>query len=495
MLPLVPDDGVPHVLRLCSVFEPETGGRSGQRLDARAARFDPIGGMQNHTATLTRCLDAQGLRQTVVTSRLAARAGATRLGRSAVVHRTGPADRPAASAVGTRRAAARARPAVGPGRRRPRPPGRGPGRPAPGAAGRPPARLPAGGDAALQRGVHAARRLTADAAPAGGGRGGGAPHAAPGDAVVVLTEKTAAAVRADGVPAGRVHTIPSGFDPALFAGRSRGRARRRGPPADRLRRPAGAAEAPRRPGRGLRAHAGAGRAGGGRRRSGPGAGGAGGRGQPGARADHPARLRPARRRPRGAGGARRARAALGVRGDGVGAHRGDGRGPARGRQRRRRDPHRRPGRRHRAARAPRSTPRPSPRPSTGCWATASCGRGSRPAPGSGRASTHGRTWPSGWRRSTTGSAAACGRPSRHDRRRQPGRRPGARVRLARLPRRRLPAARAGVAAGADHRGLGGRGRRRRLAGPGSRGGRRARGRGPAGPAAALGAEPSGSARH
>jgi 2-deoxystreptamine N-acetyl-D-glucosaminyltransferase/2-deoxystreptamine glucosyltransferase len=39
------------------------------------------------------------------------------------------------------------------------------------------------------------------------------------DAVVALTERTAAAVRADGVPAARVHTIPSGFDPGLFAGR------------------------------------------------------------------------------------------------------------------------------------------------------------------------------------------------------------------------------------------------------------------------------------
>jgi glycosyltransferase involved in cell wall biosynthesis len=45
--------------------------------------------MQNHTAALTRCLDALGLRQTVLTSRLAARTGAVRLGRHAVVRRTG----------------------------------------------------------------------------------------------------------------------------------------------------------------------------------------------------------------------------------------------------------------------------------------------------------------------------------------------------------------------------------------------------------------------
>jgi glycosyltransferase involved in cell wall biosynthesis len=50
-----------HVLRLCSVFEaPEASlGASG---------FDPIGGMQIHTAQLTRGLDALGIRQTVVTA-------------------------------------------------------------------------------------------------------------------------------------------------------------------------------------------------------------------------------------------------------------------------------------------------------------------------------------------------------------------------------------------------------------------------------------------
>jgi glycogen synthase len=37
------------------------------------------------------------------------------------------------------------------------------------------------------------------------------------DAVVVLTQRTAAALRADGVPAERIRVIPSGFEPALFA--------------------------------------------------------------------------------------------------------------------------------------------------------------------------------------------------------------------------------------------------------------------------------------
>jgi glycogen(starch) synthase len=50
-----------HVLRLCSVFEaPEAS------LDASG--FDPIGGMQVHTAQLSRGLDALGMRQTVVTA-------------------------------------------------------------------------------------------------------------------------------------------------------------------------------------------------------------------------------------------------------------------------------------------------------------------------------------------------------------------------------------------------------------------------------------------
>jgi 2-deoxystreptamine N-acetyl-D-glucosaminyltransferase/2-deoxystreptamine glucosyltransferase len=38
------------------------------------------------------------------------------------------------------------------------------------------------------------------------------------DAVVVLTVRTAAALRSDGVAAERIETLPSGFDPALFAG-------------------------------------------------------------------------------------------------------------------------------------------------------------------------------------------------------------------------------------------------------------------------------------
>jgi glycogen synthase len=51
-----------RVLRLCSVFEaPPAASRAG-------ARFDAVGGMQNHTGQLARALDARGVRQTVVTA-------------------------------------------------------------------------------------------------------------------------------------------------------------------------------------------------------------------------------------------------------------------------------------------------------------------------------------------------------------------------------------------------------------------------------------------
>ena len=50
-----------NVLRLTSVFEPSPG-------PSLAARWDPVGGMQVHTAQLTRSLQRLGVRQTVVTA-------------------------------------------------------------------------------------------------------------------------------------------------------------------------------------------------------------------------------------------------------------------------------------------------------------------------------------------------------------------------------------------------------------------------------------------
>lgn len=217
-----------HVLRLCSVFEPETpaatpraGAGAGAglpgALDGRAARFDPIGGMQNHTATLTRCLDAQGHRQTVVTSRLAARAGVGSLGRAATVRRTGlpiPRLRQLWAVTALPHVLRRD--------------------PAPvdvvhAHQGEDLAVLPLGRLAAWR---HRCPLVVTLHCSVGHTLTGGSPRArllrAVGgwversalrraDAVVVLTERTAAAVRADGVPARKVHTIPSGFDPALFA--------------------------------------------------------------------------------------------------------------------------------------------------------------------------------------------------------------------------------------------------------------------------------------
>ncbi len=72
------------VLRLCSVFEPP------RRLPLdRVAGFDPIGGMQSHTAELTRALDRLGVRQTVVTSRLPGAPARQRVGDLTEVLRMG----------------------------------------------------------------------------------------------------------------------------------------------------------------------------------------------------------------------------------------------------------------------------------------------------------------------------------------------------------------------------------------------------------------------
>jgi glycosyltransferase involved in cell wall biosynthesis len=56
-------DGQVHVLRLASVFEPPPESWLGA-----GARLDPVGGMQSHTGSLTRALDALGVSQDVVTA-------------------------------------------------------------------------------------------------------------------------------------------------------------------------------------------------------------------------------------------------------------------------------------------------------------------------------------------------------------------------------------------------------------------------------------------
>src|SRR5215211_1943569 len=73
-----------RVLRLCSVFEPPPSALIG-----KGVRFDPIGGMQNHTAELTRALDRRGVVQTVLTTRPPTAPYLQRLGNYARLIRVG----------------------------------------------------------------------------------------------------------------------------------------------------------------------------------------------------------------------------------------------------------------------------------------------------------------------------------------------------------------------------------------------------------------------
>jgi 2-deoxystreptamine N-acetyl-D-glucosaminyltransferase/2-deoxystreptamine glucosyltransferase len=198
-----------HVLRLASVFEPDAGA-----LDRVASRFDPIGGLQNHTAALSRCLDRAGVRQTVLTSRLAAPAGARPLGELGVIHRVG---------VRTTRMrqlwAAAALPRVLRAR------------------GIDIVHAHQGEDVAvlllglLAAAVHRCPlvvtvhcsvahtlRETGVRARLVRSVGGLVERKAlrRAAAVLVLVPRTAALVVADGVPAGRVHVLPSGYEPRLF---------------------------------------------------------------------------------------------------------------------------------------------------------------------------------------------------------------------------------------------------------------------------------------
>jgi glycosyltransferase involved in cell wall biosynthesis len=224
-----------HVLRLCSVFEPSTDAlRRGPRRELDA-RFDPIGGMQNHTAALTRSLDAQDVEQTVLTSRLAGPRSVAAVGRSAQVIRTGlpvPLLRQAWALAALQRALRR-----GGGR-----------------SGSAVDLVHAhqGEDmATLVLARLAARRhrcpLVVTVHCSVGhtllgstlrvrllrSLGGRLERATLGraDAVIVLTERAAAALRSDGVDPGRIRTIPSGFEPSLFGSAST----RGGTPRTRLR--------------------------------------------------------------------------------------------------------------------------------------------------------------------------------------------------------------------------------------------------------------------
>jgi glycogen synthase len=73
-----------RVLRLCSVFEPPEAALRG-----RGALFDPIGGMQDHTAALTRHLAGRGVGQVVLTTRPPGAPRVQRLAPGAAVVRVG----------------------------------------------------------------------------------------------------------------------------------------------------------------------------------------------------------------------------------------------------------------------------------------------------------------------------------------------------------------------------------------------------------------------
>jgi glycosyltransferase involved in cell wall biosynthesis len=234
------------VLRLCSVFEPPPEALA--RPDAAA--YDPIGGMQNHTAELTRGLDRLGVQQHVLTSRLGAQRSRTRLGRAATVVRTGAPLRAARQlwAVDAARELVRLR---GLGLVHAH-------------QGEDLAVLPLAELVARRAGVplvvtlHCSLSRTVEARR-------GRPLSVLGpsversvvrraDAVLVLTEPAAQAAVEDGVDPARVHVVPSGFDPAAVRRPVRRPDPARAAPAGAVRRAPGRPEATARRRRGPRPH-------------------------------------------------------------------------------------------------------------------------------------------------------------------------------------------------------------------------------------------------
>lgn len=199
-----------RVLRLCSVFEPVT-------LTPGAARYDAIGGMQNHTAELTRCLDRLAIHQLVVTSRLDGPAGRTQFGRYGQVVRTGlhmPVVRQAWAAAAARLVMTDREPvsvvhahcgediAVLPLARL--------------AARRHACPLVITIHTSVRHTLRVTSLRTAILRLAAGFSEGHALTRA--DTVIVLSPPAAGRLLREGLPASRVRVIPPGYDPGLFAG-------------------------------------------------------------------------------------------------------------------------------------------------------------------------------------------------------------------------------------------------------------------------------------
>jgi glycosyltransferase involved in cell wall biosynthesis len=201
------------VLRLCSVFEPPASALVG-----KGAGFDPIGGMQNHTAELTRALDRRSVAQTVVTTRPPTAPYLQHLGNHARVVRLGlPIRRPCqlyglqASIIAPILASRADLVHVH--------------------LGEDLAVLPVGAAAAklhslpLVLTVHLSMRHTlvvSDLRSAilktlGGWIEGWGERSA--DAVLAITPRLARQLVSEGVEEARVHVVPPGVNPALFAGR------------------------------------------------------------------------------------------------------------------------------------------------------------------------------------------------------------------------------------------------------------------------------------
>ena len=199
-----------RVLRLCSVFEVPPAVLEG------AVRFDPVGGMQNHTAELTRRLDLRGVAQTVVTTRPPGAPARDTLGRQATILRVGlpiPTARQLWSLPAARLVPRLARGAdlihVHLGED---------------LAAVPLARLAAGSQRPMVLTLHTSLRHTlrvSDPRSALMRTLGGLLQRwgeRTADAVIALTPRVAGLLRADGIDADRVHVIPSGVDLSLFDG-------------------------------------------------------------------------------------------------------------------------------------------------------------------------------------------------------------------------------------------------------------------------------------